>query len=179
MGQVTAAVTMVEFGDYQCPLCSRHFNWTMPKLNEEFIKSGKVRYVFKDFPLESIHPLALKAAEAARCAGEQDRYWEMHGRFFRNPLSLDVKILPLHAGMLSLDVARFQRCLNSGKHEAAIRESIEEGKRAGVRGVPAFFLGLTEPKALRLKALFFVNGAQPYGIFREAIEALLARQPAP
>jgi protein-disulfide isomerase len=81
-GAPDARVTVVEFSDYQCPFCGRHARETLPKIDETYIKTGKVKYVFRDFPLERIHPNAVKAAEAARCAGESGKYWEMHNRLF-------------------------------------------------------------------------------------------------
>ena len=175
MGERTAKVTMVEFSDYQCPLSSRYFNLTMEQLVKDYVKTGKVQYVFRDFPLDSIHPLAKKAAEAAHCAGEQGKYWEMHDRFFRNQMSIGPELLPLHAKMLGLDVTRFQQCLDSGRYAANVREDTAEGKKAGVQGTPGFFLGLTDPNGTRLKAVTFVNGAQPYNTFKEAIDKLLSQ----
>jgi protein-disulfide isomerase len=83
-GNPNAKLTLIEFSDYQCPFCRRHAENTLPSLDKEYIATGKVRYVFHDFPLEAIHPQAFKAAEAAHCAGEQQKYWEMHGRLFAN-----------------------------------------------------------------------------------------------
>lgn len=174
LGDKNAKVTMIEFSDYQCPRSSEYFNWTMREIVNDYVKTGKLRYVFRDFPIESIHPLAMKAAEGAYCAGEQGKYWEMHDRFFRNQMSIEVKILPLHAKMLGLDVPKFQQCLDSGKYAAKVRESVADGEKAGVRGTPAFFLGLTDPKESKLKGVTFVNGAQPYTIFKEAIDKLLS-----
>ena len=175
LGEKSAKVTIVEFSDYQCPLSSRYFNLTMREVVEDYVSTGKVRYVFRDFPIESIHPLALKAAEGARCAGEQGRYWELHDRLLRNQTAIGPEFLPLHAQMLKLDIPRFQECLGSGKYAEAIHESIAEGKKAGVRGTPGFFLGLTDPRSSKLKAVTFVSGAQPYETFKEAIDKLLSR----
>src|SRR5258706_8861465 len=101
LGSKTTRITMVEFSDYQCPLSGQYFNWTMKQVVDEYVKTGLMKYVFRDFPLESIHPLALKAAEAAHCAGDQGKYWEMHDRFMRNQMSINVKVLPLHAEILA------------------------------------------------------------------------------
>jgi protein-disulfide isomerase len=174
MGANNANVTIVEFSDYQCPRSSEYFNWTMGQIVNDYIKTGKVRYVFRDFPIESIHPLALKAAEGAHCAGEQGKYWEMHDRFLRNQMSIEAKMLPLHALVLGLDVAKFQQCLDSGKFTAKVRENEADGKEAGVRGTPAFILGLTDPEQSTLKGVTIVNGAQPYTTFKEAIDKLLS-----
>ena len=82
LGQKNATVTVVEFSDYQCPFCARHVQQTLPLLRKEYVDTGKVKYVFRDHPLESIHPAAFKAAEAARCGGEQGKFWEMHDKLF-------------------------------------------------------------------------------------------------
>jgi len=174
MGAKSAKVTIVEFSDYQCPRSSEYFNWTMRQIVDDYVRTGKVKYVFRDFPLESIHPLALKAAEGAHCAGEQDKYWEMHDRLLRNQMAIDVKVLLLHAKMLGLDLPKFQQCLDSGKYTATVRESAVEGRRAGVPGTPGFFLGLTDPNEPVLKAVAYVDGAQPYTVFKEAIDRLLS-----
>ena len=84
-GAAEAPVTLVEFTDYQCPFCRRHFSTTMPQLVRDYVESGKLRYVVKEFPIPSLHPSAAKAAEGALCAGDQDRYWEMHDAIFQNP----------------------------------------------------------------------------------------------
>jgi protein-disulfide isomerase len=174
LGASNAKVTLIEFSDYECPRSGEYFNWTMRQVIDEFVHTGKVKYVYRDSPIESIHPLALKAAEGAYCAGEQGKYWEMHDRFFRNQASLEPKILPLHASMLGLDVPKFQQCLNSGKYTAKIRESVEEGKKAGVLGTPGFFIGLTDPNNRQIQARIYVDGRQPFNVFKEAIERLLS-----
>ena len=92
-------------------------------------------------------------------------------------MAIEVKVLPLHAKMLGLDVPKFQQCLDSGKYTVKVRENAADGKRAGVRGTPAFFLGLTDPEEPKLKGVTFVNGAQPYTTFKEAIDKLLAAPP--
>src|SRR5262245_25579675 len=175
LGETTARLIIVEFGDYQCPRCSEHFNWTVEELLEEYVRNGKLKYVFRDFPLESIHPVALKAAEAAHCAGEQGKYWDMHDRCLRNQASIEPKPLPLHARMLGLDAPRFEQCLESGKYIAAVRDSVVEGKKSGVRGTPSFFLGFSEAYEPRFRPLIYIEGAQTYSVFKDAIQKLLAR----
>src|SRR5262245_42566667 len=88
-GERTAKVTLVEFSDYQCPYCARYVRETYPQIDNEYIDTGKVKLVFVDFPIESIHRLAFKAAEAARCSGEQGQYWQMHDQLFAHPAKLD------------------------------------------------------------------------------------------
>jgi protein-disulfide isomerase len=174
VGERDAKVTLVEFSDYQCPYCGRHFGQTWPQILAEYVKAGKVKYVFRDFPIESIHPQAFKAAEAARCAGEQGKYWEMHDRLFANQDALGLSELPDHAGALGLDVSAFQQCLDSGKFVDGIRADLADGLEAGVTGTPSFFLGLTDPQASTLKVLNRLVGAQPYPAFKQAIETLLS-----
>jgi protein-disulfide isomerase len=176
LGDLKAKVTIVEFSDYQCPLSSQHFNWTMGQIVDEYVKTGKLKYVFRDFPLESIHPLAPKAAEAAHCAGEQGKYWEMHDRFLRGQLSNEANVLLLHGQVLRLDVPRLQQCIDTGAQSAKVRESVETGKKAGVQGTPAFFLGLTDPDGRMLQAVISIAGAQPYDTFKEAIDKLLSKE---
>lgn len=168
LGAADAPVTVVEFTDFQCPYCSRHNDQTLPQLIENYVNTGKVRYVFKDFPLTSIHPEAMLAAEAARCAGDQGVYVEMHHRLFSGqgewsgqPNAADV--FAGYAAELGLDATSFSECLESGIHEAAVTADIEEAIGLGVNGTPAFFLNGQ-----------FLSGAQPYGVFEQAIEQLLA-----
>src|SRR6185369_11308973 len=101
--------------------------------------TGKVRYFFKDLPIENLHPDAFKAAEAAHCAGEQDKYWEMHERLFKSGQALTLQDLLFHVRMLRLDVPALEACLQSSKHAARIRGDISESKRLGVEGTPTFF----------------------------------------
>jgi protein-disulfide isomerase len=173
-GDRAAKVTVVEFSDYQCPFCRRHFDQTWPQILAEYVKAGKVKYVFRDFPIESIHPQAFKAAEAARCAGEQGRYWEMHDRLFSNPDHLGLADLPGHAAAIALDATAFQQCLDSGKQADGIRADLADGLEAGITGTPTFFLGLTDTQAPTLKVLSRLVGAQPFPAFKQAIDSLLS-----
>jgi protein-disulfide isomerase len=175
-GDKGAKLTLIEFSDYQCPFCGRYFRETLPQLQKEYVETGKLRYVFRNFPIESIHPQAFKAAEAAQCAGEQGKYWEMHDRLFGNQSALAPADLPGHARALGLDVAKFEQCLESGQIAASIRQDQADGQKAGVRGTPSFFLGLTTPAGEAVRALRMIQGAQPYAAFKEAIDSLLAAQ---
>jgi len=168
-----AKLTLVEFTDYQCPFCGRHFRETMPKIDEEYIKTGRIRYVLREFPLESIHPQAVKAAEAATCSGEQGKYWEMHSLLFGSPKAMAIKDFVDHAQALNLDVAKFQQCLDSGKYTAKVRKDLNDAQKAGVTGTPTFFLGLTDPKSTEVKSIRKLVGAQPYAAFKDAIDSLL------
>src|SRR5262247_4360160 len=115
-GSQSAKLVLVEFTDYQCPFCGRHFQQTSPQIERDYVNTGRVRYVVRDFPIESIHKDALKAAEAAHCAGDQGQYWEMHDRLFNKQTALATEHLSAYAGALGLDVKGFQQCLDSNKY---------------------------------------------------------------
>jgi protein-disulfide isomerase len=129
-----------------------------------------------DFPIESIHKDALKAHEAANCAGDQGKYWAMHDRLFANQNALAPEHLPRYAAAVGLNVSVFEQCLSSRKHEAGIRQSIQAAVNAGVRGTPMFFLGFTNPDDSNVTTIEMIRGAQPYPAFKQAIDKLLAAQ---
>ena len=173
-GKADAKVTIVEFSDYQCPFCARYANDTFPQIEREYIDTGRVKYVFRDFPIEAAHPQAFKAHEAVYCAGEQGKRREMHKRIFANQRAMSVSDLSAHAAALGLDKSRFDKCLGADGYAAKIRGGLSAGEQAGVRGTPTFFVGLTEPNSGTLKAVRRIVGAQPYGAFKAAIDDLLA-----
>jgi protein-disulfide isomerase len=172
-GQSGARVTVVEFSDYQCPFCARHVRETLVALEAEYISTGKVKYVFQDFPIASIHPQAVKAHEAAHCAGEQGKYWQMHQTLFRSQKAHAASDLRGHAEALRLDADRFQNCLDDSRYIPAVRERLAQGKKATVRGTPTFFVGLTDASQ-PIRAVKVIRGAQPYQVFKDAIDELLA-----
>jgi protein-disulfide isomerase len=174
-GREDAKVTMVEFSDFQCPFCGRHFRETMPQIDRDYIKTGKVRYVFKDFPIESLHPQAPKAHEAVNCAGEQNKYWEMWARFFSNPRQLAPADLAGHAAAEGLDVGRFEECVSSGRFAGAVRNNIQQAMQLGATGTPWVFLGVTSPGSTTLTATKIIRGAFPYDRFKSVIDELLAQ----
>jgi protein-disulfide isomerase len=172
LGRADAPVTIVEFSDYQCPFCQRFFATTLPALKKDYIDSGKVRYVFRDFPLDELHPNARKAAEAAHCAGEQGKYWAMHNVLFRNSRALAPAQLTRHAGTIGVDEAKFARCLSSGRHAARVERGVTDGAAAGVRGTPGFVIGKTEAGG-QVEGTA-IRGAQPVEAFRRVIDQILA-----
>lgn len=175
LGKKDAPVTLIEFSDHHCPFCARFQQETFPRIKKEYIDTGKARYVFRNFPLLGMHPQAVTAAEAARCAGDQDRYWEMHEFLFKNPKKATGAELQEQAGKLGLDVARFRACLDQKKYAGAVKKDLEAGTTAGVRGTPSFFIGKTTPSE-KIRGRLLV-GAQPFEAFREAMDALLAEAP--
>jgi protein-disulfide isomerase len=175
-GRPDAKVTIVEFSDYQCPFCARYSNDTFPQIERDYIETGRVRYVFRDYPIEGAHPQAFKAHEAVHCAAEQGKRREMHKKVFANQRAMSVNDLAAHAAALGLDRPRFEKCLAQGTHAAKVRSAMAAGEKANVRGTPTFFVGLTEPNTSTLKAVRRIVGAQPYSAFKTAIDELLSAQ---
>ena len=167
-GPAEAPVTVIEFSDFQCPFCAR-VNPTLAKLQEAY--PGKVRIVFRDLPLLNIHKNAGHAAEAAHCANDQGKFWEMHDRLFANQQKLSPAELKEHAVALGLDATAFNQCLDSGKYTADWRRDAEEASRLGLSGTPAFFINGR-----------LISGAQPFENFAQIVEEELAlaaaRKPA-
>jgi protein-disulfide isomerase len=173
-GEPNARVTLVEFLDFQCPFCKVEFSEMLPKLFTDYIRTGKVKFVIRDFPLEEVHPNALKGAEAARCAGEQGKFWLMHDDLMANSNALDRKNLSLYAQNLGLDVPSFDKCVDTDKYAQQIHQDMADGEKYGVDGTPTFFLGLTDPKSQIVKSAQRLDGMVPYDQLRQDIDALLA-----
>lgn len=160
-GPDEAPVTIIEFSDFQCPYC-RRVQPTLNRLMHEY--EGKVRLVFRDFPLRNIHPQAQKAAEAAQCAAEQGQFWPYHDKLFA-VTSLQIADLKQYAQELGLDRQQFEACLDTGKYADEVEQDLQDGTRAGVNATPSFFVN-GRP----------VSGAVPYDQFKEVIEAALQQQ---
>ena len=173
LGRADAPVTIVEFSDYQCPFCRRFYSTTLTELKKDYIDAGKVRYVFRDYPLDQLHPHARKAAEAAHCAGEQGKYWQMHDALFQNQGALDVLQFGERARLVGLDGPAFDRCLSSGRNVPRIERGLADGRAAGVEGTPGFVIGRSTPGDTVVGTP--IRGAQPLDTFRQIIEQLLAR----
>jgi protein-disulfide isomerase len=175
-GKPGAPLTIVEFSDFQCPFCGQQTRNTMPQIMKEYVDTGKVRYVFRHFPLESIHPQAFKAHEAAECARLQGKPFEMHEKLFANQNALGAANLLSYAGSVGLDMPKFQACMG-GAAQQAIRQDLDAGVKAGVTGTPAIFIGRTQPDG-SVKVLRRLSGMQQYAAMRATIEGLLAAPPA-
>ena len=160
MGPDNAAVTIVEFSDFQCPYCSK-VEPTIKRLMADY--AGKVRFVFRDYPLP-FHEHAQKAAEASHCAEDQGKYWPMHDAMFSNQDKLDVEGLKSLAKGIGLDETKFATCLDTGADKAKVDANQKAGSAVGVQGTPHFFVN-GHP----------LNGAQPYEAFKEAIDHELAK----
>jgi len=174
-GAQDAKLTLIEFSDYQCPFCARYFRDTFPSLLKEYIQAGKVKYIFRDFPLTSIHKEAFQAAEAAECAGDHGQFWAMHDWMFSNQDNLGKDMLLQQAEKLGLAMPRFRSCLEEGQYRAEVQNDLDEGQQAGVRGTPTFFIGLTGANDGTVKPVHILRGAQSYTRFKEVIDGLLAQ----
>ncbi len=174
IGNADAPITIIEFSDFQCPFCARFHVQTLPLLLEEYIEEGKVKLVFRDFPIQSIHPNALPASVAAECANEQGKFREMHDILFENQNEWNKKdttevmtLFSQYAAEIQLEQERFDSCLISAKYIEEIRNDLEDGRDYGVSGTPGFFVGNDEIGYVELK------GAQPFDSFKKIIDAQL------
>jgi len=161
-GNKNAPVTIIEFGDFQCPYCGRFFSDTLPSIEQKYIQTGKVKMVYRDFPL-SFHPEAQPAAEASECADEQGKFWEFHNKIFENQQSMGAASYKQWASEIGLNVNQFNSCVSSGKYKQEVQKDFADGSSYGVSGTPSFFINGR-----------LVSGAQPYQVFEQAIEAALA-----
>jgi len=158
-GPESAPVTIVEFSDFQCPFCAR-VTPTLEQIKQEY--GDRVRLIFKHNPL-AFHARAMGAHQASLAAGEQGKFWEMHDRLFADQQALDPESLKAHAEELGLDLAAFERAMSSPEVAAKIDADKAQARELGANGTPSFFINGR-----------FLNGAQPYEVFRERIEAELA-----
>ena len=177
LGSKDAKVTLVEFSDYECPFCKRHFDQTWPDLKKNYIDSGKVKLVYRNLPLP-FHQNAEKEAEAALCARDQggdDVYFKFHDQVFTRTTSNGTgfaleKLAPL-ATELGLNSSQFQQCLDSGKFKDYVAKDLAYANQVGANGTPTFFIGKSSSSG-QIDGTIIV-GAQPYSVFQSEIDALL------
>ncbi len=168
-GDENAPVTIIEFSDYQCPFCRVFWEESLPTIEKDYIDTGKVKFVYRDFPLSS-HAMALPYAEAAECSGDQGKYWDMHDKIFEEQAELGrgtitqitLEDLADWSAELDLDLEAFDECMASGKHRDEVLKDLDDGSMAGVQGTPSFFINGK-----------IIRGALPLEAFIEAIESEL------
>ena len=161
IGPANAPVTVIEFSDFECPFCRRHTLETAPRILSEY--EGEIRYVFKDFPLTSIHPNAFPASEAAHCAREQGEFWAFHDLLFELELPLGPATYVQYAEDLGLNISQFTQCVDERKYSELVQANFDFAAQLGVRSTPTFFVnGIA------------VVGAQPFATFQEIIEGELS-----
>ena len=172
-GQDSAPLTIVEISDYHCPFCRRHVQQTQPKLYEEYVKPGKARHVFIHYPIAQLHPDAQKSHEAAMCAGDQGKFWDLHTKLFESPAKT-VEQLTGMAQNLGLDMAAFRQCLESGRHADEVKASVERVQQLNINGTPMFLIGKTPAGSQSMTVSKVIEGAQPYEAFKKAIDEVAA-----
>lgn len=161
LGEEDAPVTIVEFSDYECPFCSRFYTQTLPLIKSQYIDTGKVKFVYRDFPL-SFHPQAMPSALAANCAGEQGKYYEYHNKIFENQALLSDATRKQWAQELGLDIPKWESCLSDPAQRQEIQKDLQDGSAAGITGTPGFIINGQ-----------LVSGAQPFSVFQQVIDATL------
>ena len=169
MGDAKAPLVIVEYTDLQCPFCQQFHNTAFAQIKANYIDTGKVRFVSRDFPLD-FHENARRAATAGRCAAEQGKFWEMRHVMIVNAEALKADNLVTYAANVKMDVPKFKGCLESDKFKAQIDQDIAEGGVAGVQGTPSFVIGYLEND--KLQGIRLV-GAQPYAQFDAKIQEML------
>jgi len=163
-GPAAAPVTIVEFSDFHCPFCKR----VQPTVTQLMAKyDGKVRLVYKDFPLDNLHPQARAAAEAARCAGEQGKFWEFHDKVYAGASDAGQATMQTYAEQVGVDAARFETCRSTRKYQGPVQTDVTEGTKLGVNGTPGFFINGR-----------FLSGAQPLDAFSKIVDEELEARAA-
>jgi protein-disulfide isomerase len=166
LGSKGAPLTIVEYTDYQCPFCLRFHLSAYPDIKKNYIDTGKVRFFSKDLPLD-FHPNAMRAAQSARCAGEQGKFWELRETMSANPDKLDMGHIMGFATDLKLDTQKFQDCVNSEKYKTSVQADVAEAMRVGANGTPAFVVGKSTGNGVDGE---LVVGAMPFAIFDQKLK---------
>jgi protein-disulfide isomerase len=174
IGNTNAPITIIEFSDFQCPFCARFHVETLPLIMNEYINDGQVKLVFRDFPIQSLHPNALPASVAAECANEQGKFKKMHDILFENQnewnnKNADNVIISFnqYALEIGLEEEKFDSCLKNGKYVEEIQKDLDDGRAYGISGTPGFFVGNDQIGFVELK------GAQPFENFKKVIDSQL------
>jgi len=163
LGNKNAKVTIIEFSDFECPFCAKFYSETMGQIKTEYIDTGKVKLVYRDFPL-SFHANAQKAAEASECADDQKKFWEMHDLLFEKGVVGGVTTFKQYAVDLGLDTDKFNKCLDSGEKATEVQNDMKDGQSYGISGTPGFLVNGVR-----------IVGAQPFSAFKAVIDAELAK----
>jgi protein-disulfide isomerase len=172
-GNPNAPILVIEYSDYDCPFC-KNFHETMTRVMDEYGVTGKVGWVYRQFPLEQLHPNAPRISEAAYCVGELgggDAYWKFSDLIFSEReinAQTNMTRLPEFAGTAGVDKAKFTACLDSGKHKEKVETSIAEGAAAGAQGTPYSIVTVGGQQAV-------INGAQPYAVVKQIIDNLVSQ----
>jgi protein-disulfide isomerase len=169
LGVKTAPITIVEYTDYQCPFCQRFHVTTFAELKKNYIDTGKARFFSKDMPLD-FHPNAMRAAQAARCANEQGKYWQLRDVMGANPNNLDLESILRFAGELKMDADALRVCVTSDKYKSIVQNDMVEAMKIGATGTPTFVVGRTTAEGVDGELMV---GALPYQMFDEKLKTLV------
>jgi protein-disulfide isomerase len=172
-GLATAPVTLIEYSDFTCGYCLKFFKDTWPRIQARYVDTGKVRFLYKDYPRADQGP-GFDAASAARCAGAQGKYWAMHDRLFAAGGRLDKQVYLRHGAAIGLDQPALERCMNDGRYTKAIFDDRQEANQWGFHGTPGFILMRTATDPTEKEPAVAIPGAFPFEMFADEIDRLLA-----
>lgn len=170
LGSQDAPITIVEYGDYQCPNCQRFATQIKPLIIENYINTGKAKLVFKDFTIYGKD--SINGAIGANCASEQNKFWEMHNAMYMNQMAinsgwLSIDSIKSFASAIGLDMQQFNSCFDSKRYAQKVAENTNEGKNAGVTGTPTFFIVDSTGQIVTIR------GAQPFNVFKQVLDNML------
>ena len=172
-GDSRARVAIMEYSDFDCSFCAKYAREIYPRVDEDYIKPGKIKYFFRDLP-EPAQTNAFLKARAARCAGEQEKFWEMHDRLFATQSDPAGQNMELQAQALGLNVEKFSACLTSARYAENIRLSMAGARRAGIYGTPAFLIGTVSDDGDFVLATKLVVGGESFETIKSGLEEILA-----
>ena len=171
-GSASARLIIVEFSDYSCPHCAGYVKETYPEIYKKYINPGKIRYAVIDYPLPD-NNLAVKASEAAYCAGDQGKFWEMHSAIMHDQESLSD--LASIAYFVDLNINKFERCLEIDKYNSRVMKHISLASGLEIPSVPGFIIASIDPENPRkVKGITYIRGAKPFELFQQEIDKALA-----
>ncbi len=176
-GNPQAPITLVEYSDFTCGFCLKFFQETWPRIREKYIETGKVRFLYRDFP-RALQGPGVDAAIAARCAGDQGRYWQMHDQLFTNGGRFNEAAFQRYAQAIGLNQPLFMKCLEEAHHTGPVFQDRSEGVSLGFRGTPGFVLLRTEGEEREKESPIVIPGAFPFEVFEEQIDRLLGKSDA-
>lgn len=175
-GRADAPLTLIEYSDFTCGYCLKFFKETLPQLQSKYIDTGKVRFVYRDYP-RADRGAGVEAAVAARCAGVQGRYWAMHDRLFGEGARLDAGSFKAFAKSIGLDLVSFSKCFDERHHLESIFADRQEANRWGFHGTPGFILMQTAAGPTEKDPAVAIPGAFPFEAFAEEIDRMLSKVP--
>ena len=167
MGDQHAPLTIAEFTDYQCPFCERFYKETFPEIKKTFIDSGMARFYVMNFPLTEIHANAMSAAEAARCAKDQGKFWQFHEHLQTSREHLDLESVIQFAADQGVNIPVFRECVTSKKYQNEIQQTLRMAQTKGTQGTPTFFVGKSTPEGVDGE---IIVGAVPFETFEKSLQ---------